>query len=125
MLKKTISFIDYNGVKQTEELYFHLNKAEFFDLEFGTSEGFIEKVEKAIDAKNYSEIYKVFKEIVLLCYGQKADDNKHFYKSEELRKEFEQSEAFGELLTELCSNADAASAFVNGILPAGIESKVN
>ena len=46
-----------------------------------------------------------------------SDDGKRFIKNEQLREEFSQTEAYSDLFMELASDADAASAFVNGIIP--------
>ena len=32
MLKKTISYVDYNGTKRTEDFYFNLTKAEISEM---------------------------------------------------------------------------------------------
>lgn len=117
MLKKTISYTDYNGVEQKEEHYFNFNKAEMMDMQMSFHGGFAQKVESIIKAKNDEEIYALFKDIILKSYGVKSEDGKRFVKSDELRKAFEQSEAFSELIFELCTNANSASEFVNGIIP--------
>ena len=60
---------------------------------------------------------KIFKDLVLAAYGEKSPDGKRFIKSEELREAFSQTEAYSELFMELAMNAEAASAFINGIMP--------
>ena len=37
MLKKTITYTDYNGVDRTEDFYFNLTEAELLDMELGTA----------------------------------------------------------------------------------------
>ena len=48
----------------------------------------------------------------------KSPDGRKFMKSAELTEDFVQTEAFSELYMELATNAEAAAAFVNGIVPA-------
>ena len=60
---------------------------------------------------------EVFKDIVLRSYGQKSPDGKRFIKSVELTESFSQTEAYSNLFMELATDADAAAAFVNGIIP--------
>ena len=43
---------------------------------------------------------------------------KRFIKSKELSEAFSQTEAYSQLFMELATDADAASKFVNGIVPA-------
>ena len=47
MLKKSITYVDYNGVERTEDFYFNLNKAETLGYIMGFEggiEAFITKV---------------------------------------------------------------------------------
>lgn len=118
MFKKTITYHDYNGQEIKEDFYFNLTKAEIMEMQLEKSGGFAEKIQRVVDAKDVPEIIKIFKELILKSYGVKSDDGKRFIKSEQLRDEFTQTEAYSELFLELATDADAASAFVNGIIPA-------
>ena len=118
MLKKTITYTDYNGVERTEDFYFNLSKAEIMDMEMGIEGGMVEMINKIIAEKNAPAIIKTFKELVLKSYGEKSADGKRFIKSEELSTAFSQTEAYSDLYMELATNADEAAKFVNGIVPA-------
>lgn len=117
MLKKTIIYIDYNGVERKEDFYFNLTKAEIMEMEMSISGGLTEMINRIVAAKDAPAIVKIFKELVLKAYGIKSPDGKRFIKSEELATEFAQTEAYSQLFMELATDADAASAFVNGIVP--------
>ena len=39
MLKKTITYVDYNGTERTEDFYFNLTKAEILEMELSTEGG--------------------------------------------------------------------------------------
>ena len=118
MLKKTFTYIDYNGVERTEDHYFNLSKAELMEMELSTTGGLAEMINKIVAAQDAPAIVKVFKELVLKAYGQKSADGRRFIKSKELADEFAQTEAYSQLFMELATDADAASKFVNGIVPA-------
>lgn len=118
MLKKTITYTDYNGVERKEDHYFNLTKAELMEMELGTTGGYAEMIQRIVDAQDGPAILKVFKEIIFKAYGQKSADGKRFIKNEELSKEFSESEAYSELFMELITDTEAAAAFVNGIIPA-------
>ena len=118
MLKKTITYTNYNGVECTEDFYFNLTKAEIMEMELSTSGGLAEMIQKIVAAQDAPAIIKIFKELVLKAYGEKSPDGKKFIKSEEISKAFSQTEAYSILFMELATDADAASAFVNGIVPA-------
>lgn len=124
MLKKTITYKDYNGVERTENHYFNLTKAEVMEMEMSTTGGLAEKIQKIVDAKDTPSIIKVFKELILKAYGVKSDDGKRFIKSEQISTEFAQTEAYSILFMELATNADEAAKFVNGIVPADLNKQV-
>lgn len=117
MLKKTITYTDYNGTERTEDFYFNLTKAEIMEMEMGTSGGMAEMIEKIVAAKDAPAIIKIFKDLVLKAYGEKSPDGKRFIKSDEISAAFAQTEAYSELFMELATDAEAAAAFVNGITP--------
>ena len=117
MLKKTITYTDYNDVERTEDFYFNLTKAELMEMAMGAVGGLSGMIEKIVSAKDAPAIIKVFKELVLKAYGEKSADGKRFIKSKEISDAFSQTEAYSQLFMELATDADAASKFVNGIAP--------
>lgn len=117
MLKKTITYEDYDGNKRTEDFYFNLSKAEIMEMELGVSGGMTKMLDRIIAEQDGERIIKTFKEIILKAYGEKSPDGKRFIKSEELSTAFSQTEAFSQLFMELATDADAAAKFVNGIIP--------
>lgn len=120
MLKKTISYVDYNGTKRTEDFYFNLTKAEISEMELEIPGGMSEMLKRITAAQDTPTLVKIFKDLILRSYGVKSDDGRRFVKSQQLKEEFSQTEAYSELFMELATNADAASAFINGIIPADI-----
>lgn len=117
MYKKTITYTDYNGVKREEDFYFHLNRAEIIEMESSVSGGYGEMLKQIIMSHDGPTIMKNFKIFILKSYGEKSLDGKHFMKSEEISKNFECTEAYSVLFTELCMNPDKAIEFINNILP--------
>jgi hypothetical protein len=87
-------------------------------MELSTTGGLAEMINKIVAAQDAPAIVKIFKELVLKAYGQKSADGRRFIKSKELADEFAQTEAYSQLFMELATDADAASKFVNGIVPA-------
>lgn len=118
MLKKTISYTDYNGVERKEDFYFNLTKAELMEMELSTTGGLAEMLQKIVDAQDGPAIIKVFKDLVLRAYGEKSADGRRFIKSDEIAKAFSETEAYSQLFMELATDSTAAAEFVNGIVPA-------
>jgi len=117
MLKKTITYTDYDGNQRTEDFYFNLSKAEVTEMEMSTEGGLTKMLEKIVQEKDAKRIIETFKDLILKAHGQKSPDGKRFIKTQELRDAFSQTEAYSELFMELAMNAEAAAAFVNGIIP--------
>ena len=117
MLKKTIAYVDYNGVKREEDFWFNLTKAEITEMELSTSGGLAETIQRIIQTQDQPAIIAIFKDLILKAYGEKSPDGKYFRKSEEIRTNFAQTEAYSELFMMLATDADEAAAFINGIDP--------
>ena len=124
MLKKTITYTDYNNIKRTEDFYFNLSKAELMEMEMSTSGGLAEMINKIVAAQDTAAIIKIFKDLILKAYGEKSPDGKRIVKSEEISNAFAQTEAYSDLFMELATDADAAAAFVNGIVPADMAKQI-
>lgn len=117
MLKKTITYIDYNGTERTEDFLFNLTEAEALEMEMSTTGGFGDMISRIVAAQDIPTIIKVFKEFIFKAYGEKSADGKRFIKSEELSTAFSQTEAYSQLYMELATDADKAAEFVNGVIP--------
>lgn len=120
MLKKAITYTDYNGVERTEDFYFNLSKAELTEMELSISGGLTEMINKIVSAQDAPAIIKTFKDLILKAYGEKSADGKRFIKSKELSDAFQQTEAYSILFMELATDADMAAKFVTGIIPTGV-----
>lgn len=118
MIKKTITYSDYNDNERTEDFYFNLNEAEVMELELSTSGGLANMITNIVNAQDAPAIIKIFKELILKSYGRKSPDGRRFEKSEAISNEFSQTEAYSKLFMELATDADKAAEFVNGIVPA-------
>ena len=117
MLKKTITYTDYDGLERTEEFRFNLTKAELVDMELTTAGTFSETMKRIIAEKDIIRIAKLFKELLLKSYGVKSDDGKRFIKSQELSEAFSQTEAYSDLYIELLSNPEEAAKFFAEVAP--------
>lgn len=124
MLKKTITYEDFNGDEVSEDYFFHLSKAELVELEMSHQDGLSEALKRIVAAEDGKSIIAEFKKILLGAYGQKSADGRRFIKNQQLRDEFESSEAYSTLFMELVTDAGAAIEFINGIIPKGMSDDV-
>lgn len=124
MYHEKVTYNDYNGVERTEDVYFNLSEAELAEMELGTTGGLGEMITKLISTQDIPSILKIFKDLVLRSYGEKSPDGRRFIKNDELRTAFSQTEAYSKLFMKYAFDADAASKFVNGIIPANMHQNV-
>ena len=52
MIKKTMTYKDYDGNERTEDFWFNLTKAEAAKLEFGTTGGVSKMIERIIQEQD-------------------------------------------------------------------------
>ena len=123
MLKKTITYTDYNGVERTEDSYFNLTKAEINEMNLSTPGGLEKMIHDITAAMDIPKIAAIFKDLIVRSYGIKSADGRRFIKSKELSEEFLQTEAYSVLYMEILGDetGNAANAFISGILPSDIK----
>lgn len=121
MYVKEMEYTDFNGVARKEKFYFNLTKAEILEMELGKTGGFTEYIKKIIEAQDTPELMALFKMLLLKSYGVKSDDGRRFIKNDQVREDFEQTQAFSDLYMLLALNDAEASKFINSIVPADMQ----
>lgn len=114
MLKKTVTYKDFDDNERTEDLYFHLTKAELIEFVSQYPDDFKAYVKRISDANNKSELISMFRNLIMKSYGIK--DGQKFIKSAAISEEFSHTEAYSELFMELFSKTDNLIDFFNAIL---------
>lgn len=117
MYEKSIKFVDFFGNEKTEKRYFNLSEAEVLDAQFDKKDDFSKLIQGIANTKDTESLGKLFKEIILRSYGEPSPDGIYFNKSKEIRDRFENSALYNALYTELLFDADAASDFINHVIP--------
>lgn len=127
MIKKTLTYTDYDGNERTEDFYFNLSKAELMEMDFSASGGMEKMIKRIVDAQDTKRIIEVFKDIILKSYGEKSADGRRFIKVSDgrrLAEDFAQTEAYSELFMELATNDKAATEFINGVIPQSLAAEM-
>ena len=125
MLKHTINYVDFNGNEQSEEVYFNMTKSELIELYYSKDGGFEVWIEEMTQNNRASELLPAFKNIVISSYGRKSADGKKFIKDPVESEQFTYTAAFDELFFQIMSDAEFASKFINGVVPANLQDAVN
>lgn len=122
MLKKTITFTDYDGNERKEDFYFNLSSAEIMTWEYGVTGGMTKVIEQMVNTQDTGRIMAMFKEIVMMAYGEKSTDGKRFIKTgpdgRRLAEQFIETEAYSVLFLELLSDPQKFADFIAAIIPA-------
>lgn len=116
MLKKTITYVDYDGNERTEDFWFHLTNAELTAMNLSAEGGLEATINKIAKELNGKRIVEMFQNLILSSYGEKSLDGRRFIKNAQLSEEFAQTEAYSQLFMELSTDAEAGAAFINGLV---------
>lgn len=123
MVKKTITYTDYNGVERTEDFYFNLTKAELMEMQLSMEGGMRAYIQRIMAAKSQLALVNLFKQILLLSYGKKSDDGRLFLKNDTIRAEFEAHPVYSQIYMELSLNEEKAAEFINSLIPADMRNQ--
>ena len=120
MVKKTVTYTDFNGNEVTKDFYFNLTKMEFNELDENIPGGLNNLLDKLLTEKDNALTVKLLSILLLAAYGEKTDDGR-FVKEDihgrRLSAFFKVSEAWDVLFMNLVKNEKELSEFLVGIIP--------
>ena len=142
MLKKTIKFVDYNGVERTENLYFHVSKTSILTASNGVYNEIMKiaqelqdraKLLEGMEAGSINEenpfdpnnqvlaesirmVARLLDRLIDLSYGKRSEDGQKFVKSKEILDEFKSSIAYEAFIEQMLSNQDEMVEFINKLV---------
>ena len=125
MIKKTVTYTDFDGNKRTEDFYFHLTEQELTEWELSVDGGLSGVLTRIINSRDDKKLMEIFKDLLIRSYGVKTPDGRGFIKNEEVLNSFKYTQAFSDIYMELATDDKAASEFVNGIIPAHLVKEAN
>ena len=125
MIKKTMTYTDFNGVERKEDFYFNLTKAEVLKMEMGVKGGLAEQIKRIVDTQDQPAIIEVFEDLIQKAYGVKTPDGRGFLKRKEDLEAFVSTQAYSDLYMELATDDKKAAEFINGIVPPDLNQENN
>lgn len=114
MLKKQVTYQNFENETKTDDLYFHLTKAELVEFVSQYPDDFAAYVKEISEANNKSALIAMFRDLILRAYGVK--NGKEFEKNAQLSERFSHTEAYSALFMELFANTDNLVGFFNAVL---------
>lgn len=124
MLKRTVTYTDYNGEERTEDFYFNLSRTELMELQASVPGGLAEYMAAISAAKDIPKMMEFFKSILLKSYGEKSLDGKHFKKTPEIVDNFVDTQAYDEIFQWVMGGENTMSEFLTGIMPKDVADSV-
>lgn len=126
MLKREITYTDYEGVERKESFYFHLSKSDLVKMLTMTEGDYtLDKVlERLTATQNRKEIMEIFEDLLHRSYGIKSLDGRQFIKNEEEWNKFRYTEAYDQIFMELIGSGKKAAEFVKGVIPKDLAEEV-
>lgn len=125
MIKKTISYDDFDGNPVVEDHYFHLSKSKLVQMDMEEGGGLAEKLTFLTKSGDVKQQLVEFKNIIGRAYGLRDPANaKRFVQSEEITTAFMDSLAFDALFMQIATGELDAAEFINGIIPKGLADDV-
>lgn len=127
MLKKTITYEDFNGEKKTKDFYFHMNQVEFAKLNGEIPGGLEKHIQEIVEDKDDDAMLRMIDLLVSRSYG-KFDEDDEFTKIDRngrpLYEKFVNIDAYDKLIIELVSGEENIVNFLKAILPKDLQNKL-
>ena len=124
MIKRTITYKDFDGESVTEDFFFNMMEADFVDLDFkyeqyGGLRGYLTNLIKDIQDKGENApkkpMYDFLKEMISVSVGKRI--GKRFDRSKEVKDMFFQTGAYSGFLMDLLNDPEGIPTFIDGITP--------
>lgn len=120
MLRKVITYTDYNGVERKGEFYFNLTQHEITKMQMGVKGGLIELLKQAIKSEDANVVLSTFEDLIDKSYGIKTADGR-FIKKPEYLDEFKSTPAYSQLFMDILTKPEVADEFTRGVIPADVK----
>lgn len=119
MIKKTITYQNYNDETVTKDFYFNLSTAEVIrkDAENNLEGGYQAFLQRMVESNDGRQLLPAFEDFVKDAYGERSIDGSEFYKTEAGFERFKASGAFDGLFLEFLTDPVFAAEFVRGVMP--------
>lgn len=122
MIKRTINYVDYNGVEKTEDFYFHITSRDADMIQGSVEGGFVNKMQQYLEEGKAFALLTAFETLILKAYGKKTPDGR-FVKNDEIAIEFTQTAAYEKFYKETFSSEENLVGFFNELFSTEGEAK--
>lgn len=128
MIKKVITYEDFEGNERKKEFYFHMNQVEFSKLNGEVPGGLEKRIQEIIDDKDEDAMLRLIDLVVSRSYGEKDDEDGGFTKigknGRPLYEKFINTGAYDKLIIELIQSESNITKFLTGIMPNEVQTRI-
>ena len=124
MLKRPITYTDFDGNELTEDFYFNLSTSDLLRLDETDDGGLKESIERIIKADDKGAMMLELERIILSAYGERSEDGKRFKKSKELSDDFRTHAAYDVLFFEIITDENKMTEFITQVIPKALLEKL-
>lgn len=122
MIKKSVTYTDYNDDLVTEDFYFHASKSMLLDkvdfrMRLQVMATTLQGEKRDLTEVEVLDMISIIRELIEMSYGERSEDGKRFRQSPEIFRDFADSAAYDAMLFDLFKDTQKASEFMTGILP--------
>lgn len=117
MIRKTVTYEDFNGNERTEECYFNISNTELMKMDAFSEGGMLEELKRIVQNRDTKEVMLFFEKLLKESYGVKSPDGRNLMKSPDILARFMSSPAYDKIFIELMTDAEAAAKFIDNVLP--------
>lgn len=129
MIKKTITYEDFDGDKRTKDFYFHMNQVEFAKLNSEVPGGLEKTIQDIIANQDQGAMLRLVDLLVSRSYGERDNEDGGFTKigknGRPLYEKFVNTSAYDNLIIELIQGEKNIVTFLSGIMPKEVQARMN
>ena len=122
MIKKTITWKNYDNEDVSKDFWFHLDAGEIAEIELSDKMGYSELLRVAQENEDPTVVGDAFRKIVLGAVGRR--EGELFVKDQDAVYALQYSGAYSELIVWMLNNPVEAAAFINGMLPSAAQDQL-
>lgn len=130
MLKKTITYKDFEGKEVVEDFWFNISMAEISKMALvSPEEDFAEYLKRIVKARDGQKIIDTLESIIRMAVGRRVeeDDKVKFKKNENITSDLMDTNAYSAFFMELIMSENAGLAvaeFIKGIVPDELKASI-
>lgn len=101
MIKRTFTFETLDGESVSEEYLFNLTKSDLRELYYEREGGTYAYAQSLVSSSDAGKALQLMIDLVMHSVGARSEDGRRIEKNDKVRKNFKNSPAYDELMTEL------------------------